>query len=460
MLIIPDNVKVGFQKRRDALTDVLGFVTYPDKKGWKQSIAWERWRNSEIEPLMMDNTPKRGYVINKSLKHHPFSSFGQVRTKVRVHCPDGFEIEISTENLIEILEVADISKKYINCDCVLGWFGNEIWLIPIETKIYKDYLKDKEDEAKKKAFEEANKANKVKKNNKTDAETLALRKENKKSLKVGDVFFVEPNYVGKQEYLYVGKYKMIDKSFIKGLTYKDVVKTSLVKDIPECDIFMNITRVKKMEILSGHINTSHMWAEALIFNSNKVLFETKREIFTKVEMEAFKDKVCKHYENLKFDNTLTVKRNNSYMATSFKKNIEGIYEKLMKKLSNNDEKTKARMVVLEKVNETNTSFNLGLIEIEGVKIGKNSSSGHGYLALELIVNVLDKETLNVIASYPLSVGEHEKRDFYKKVKNVVKPSLKMFDDSFNLVIKSAPENIRYLPLNLKEEAVNFKVEWL
>lgn len=142
-LMIPKKLKIGFQNRKDALTEKLGYVIYYDEKGvLRKKTSWENWRDEKIEPLEIENSPMGGYVINKGVTHFAYSSFGSDRFRVRVHSPLGFDFEIYPENLLAIMSVSDISKQYINNECVFAWDGQELVLLPVNTEQYKQAVEN------------------------------------------------------------------------------------------------------------------------------------------------------------------------------------------------------------------------------------------------------------------------------------------------------------------------------
>lgn len=145
-LMIPKKLKIGFQVRKDALMEKLGYVIYYDEKGvLRKKNSWENWRSEDVEPLEVDNQPMSGYVINKGVTHFAYSSFGSDRFRVRVHSPLGFDFEIYPENLLAIMSVSDISKQYINNKCVFAWDGQELILLPVNTEQYKQAVENTKD---------------------------------------------------------------------------------------------------------------------------------------------------------------------------------------------------------------------------------------------------------------------------------------------------------------------------
>ena len=68
-LYIPKKIKVGFQNRKDTFTGKLAYVIYFDDKGiLRKESSWESWRDSKIEPIEFDNTPRNGYLFNTGIR--------------------------------------------------------------------------------------------------------------------------------------------------------------------------------------------------------------------------------------------------------------------------------------------------------------------------------------------------------------------------------------------------------
>ena len=67
-LIIPQTIKIGFQKRSDTYTGLLGYVIYFDNKGkLRKEQSWTSWRDEKITPLDFPNTPTPGFVCNRQV---------------------------------------------------------------------------------------------------------------------------------------------------------------------------------------------------------------------------------------------------------------------------------------------------------------------------------------------------------------------------------------------------------
>lgn len=136
-LFIPERIKIGFQKRGNTLTGNLAYIIYYDEKGvLRKKTSWENWRDKSIEPMDMENIPRSGYIVNEGVTHFAYSSFGSDRFRVRIHSSEGYEFEIYPENMIAIMAVSDISKRYINQECVFAWDGQDLVLLPTNTSQY------------------------------------------------------------------------------------------------------------------------------------------------------------------------------------------------------------------------------------------------------------------------------------------------------------------------------------
>jgi hypothetical protein len=146
MLNIPSKLCVGYNSRTDTYSGKLGYVVY--YKGKKNSIlaketSFEGWRDKELGKDDFDNVPTEGFVINKRVGGgRSYSYYDHARElKIRVYDPRGFEIEITPENLLFILETYDCYKgKGIDGKFVYAWEGKDLILLPTESQDYQDTL--------------------------------------------------------------------------------------------------------------------------------------------------------------------------------------------------------------------------------------------------------------------------------------------------------------------------------
>jgi len=140
--VIPEEFTVGFQKRKDTYSEMLGFIVHKKTKSEDLSkrASWENWRDKTIEPIEHKNEPTTGFVINKDVGGVRRSYGWDARIeKVRVYDPRGFEIEITLPNLLYILSESVCNKgKGLEGEFVYGWSGRNLILIPAGSDLYKN----------------------------------------------------------------------------------------------------------------------------------------------------------------------------------------------------------------------------------------------------------------------------------------------------------------------------------
>lgn len=134
-------IKIGFQNRQDTYSGLLAYVTYikPDNTIAK-SVSWESWRSRNILPKELPNDPVSGFVLNK--KAGGLKTGWHVRqTKCRVWDPRGWEVEISIENLLYILQECTCDKgKGLIGEFVYSWDGKDMVLLPTHSQEYKESM--------------------------------------------------------------------------------------------------------------------------------------------------------------------------------------------------------------------------------------------------------------------------------------------------------------------------------
>lgn len=148
-LYIPTKIRVGFVKRPDTYTGKLAYVIYYDEKGKiRKEASFESWRDHEIEVMELDNKPRNGYIFHKGVQRDS-SHFGSGRTMHRIFDSREFEFEIDVGNVDAILENTTVSKREIDQECILAWYGKDLILLPTNCKEYKDSIKYTESQYKK-----------------------------------------------------------------------------------------------------------------------------------------------------------------------------------------------------------------------------------------------------------------------------------------------------------------------
>lgn len=139
---IPQKIKVGYNKREDTYTGKLAYVIYYDQLGvLRKETSWKNWRDSKLGEDDFGNTPTSGFVLNRHAGGY-CSGWDHRQSYCRVYDPRGFEIEITIDNLLWILDWSDCYKgKGLDGEFVYGWSGTDLVLIPVVTE---DYKKSKE----------------------------------------------------------------------------------------------------------------------------------------------------------------------------------------------------------------------------------------------------------------------------------------------------------------------------
>lgn len=146
-LNIPQTLKVGYQNRKDTFSGKLAYVTYINNKGEiAKQTSWEGWRDKKIEVGTYENKPLSGFVLNKSTGIDRYSWNRRV-TWCRVYDPRGFEVEISVDNLLYILQESSCTNKELSGEYVYSWDGKDLVLLPtcsVDYKLSTDLINKKE----------------------------------------------------------------------------------------------------------------------------------------------------------------------------------------------------------------------------------------------------------------------------------------------------------------------------
>lgn len=135
---IPKTIKVGYQNRKDTYSGKLAYVIYYDEKNnLRKENSWESWRDTNISPDEFNNELLEGFVLNK--KTGDYSDWFHRQAYIRVFDPRGFEIEITLNNLLYILENCNSVKgKGLEGRFCYGWIGTELFLLPEKSPFYKE----------------------------------------------------------------------------------------------------------------------------------------------------------------------------------------------------------------------------------------------------------------------------------------------------------------------------------
>lgn len=144
---IPEQHYVGFNKREDDEIP-LGFMTPDgtDAAAIKRKKTVDDWaarsyygsKDVKLPAQEFVNKPLSGFKFGSSVRHG--GGWGQGNVKWRIEDPRGFELEISSPNLQQIMEISTIEKGEILEKCVWGRLGSENILIPVSSDVYQTAL--------------------------------------------------------------------------------------------------------------------------------------------------------------------------------------------------------------------------------------------------------------------------------------------------------------------------------
>ena len=139
ILKLSDTFRVGFQERNDTYSGKLAYVISLEGRENMPS-SWEGWRDKNIPYQDFKNEPVNGFVLNRDVGGtHRSYDWNARREKVRVYDPRGFEIEISLENLLLILqECTSVKGKGLEGELLYAWSGNQIVLLPVGCEEHKN----------------------------------------------------------------------------------------------------------------------------------------------------------------------------------------------------------------------------------------------------------------------------------------------------------------------------------
>ena len=127
-------------KQWDSHKTKLGFATYYEENAAfrKRQATIDRWAGANSKADLVENKPRTGYVLSKSVTHG--GGWNDTSVNWRVTDPLGFELEISSGNLNRILQYCTIEQGTILGECVWGWDkenGSKVVLLPVDCDLYK-----------------------------------------------------------------------------------------------------------------------------------------------------------------------------------------------------------------------------------------------------------------------------------------------------------------------------------
>jgi hypothetical protein len=157
---IPEKHYVGMVKRpNDHLP--LGFMTPwgEDKAARQRMDTVDRWaRGTEkLEPMVIDNLPLSGFRLTKSIRTTNYGGHDHWR----VEDPRGFELEITSGNLAQLLSVGTLDRGDILDECVWARYGKDNVLLSTATAEYREAVENTRVAGVKSSWREARLGNRV-----------------------------------------------------------------------------------------------------------------------------------------------------------------------------------------------------------------------------------------------------------------------------------------------------------
>ena len=151
----PEKHYVGFQARPTHDELPLGFMTPfgTDKAFDKRKSTVDSWASSggyygqnvaqnKLPAQTYDNKPLIGFKMGRSVRHG--YGWGQGNVKWRIEDPRGFELEITSPNFAQIISFCTIQEGEILEECIWARMGNENVLVPVNSDVYENAIKNTE----------------------------------------------------------------------------------------------------------------------------------------------------------------------------------------------------------------------------------------------------------------------------------------------------------------------------
>lgn len=134
-----DKLYVGLGRPIEG-SPALGFAVSDHEPKRKETV--DRWRDKAVEPMIVDNVPTPGlWFTSRATRYMTDKEY------MRVSDPRGFTLEISVENLLELLESVSTERGVITDPTIWTWGKNG--KVYLTTPDNKSYIEAKEDFEKK-----------------------------------------------------------------------------------------------------------------------------------------------------------------------------------------------------------------------------------------------------------------------------------------------------------------------
>lgn len=102
---------------------------------WLNGYSWQE--KTHTETRIIPNTPKTGFrVVDVATRYMTSNKFA------RIFDPDGFELEISIDNLVDLMLYTVVDHGEIMGELVWGRDGGHNRLIPVDSDLYRNALRE------------------------------------------------------------------------------------------------------------------------------------------------------------------------------------------------------------------------------------------------------------------------------------------------------------------------------
>lgn len=138
-LNIPAKIIAGYRQTDQKGLIYLSYINDSGKIAKEKS--WNDWRSKIVEPKEFDNTPIEGIKIVGHGGGKP--RFSQRQAYCQILDPRGFEVQISFDNLLWLLNFGgyvfdkETNTGYFDIKCVYAWNGPTLILCPVDSDDYK-----------------------------------------------------------------------------------------------------------------------------------------------------------------------------------------------------------------------------------------------------------------------------------------------------------------------------------
>ncbi len=140
MKFIPEELFVGFKPQHKSDSIYLAYISSYIKGKASKKDSIDNWRDKHIPTKILKNELQEGFIIKEKA-----GDSGERKAWVRVLDPRGFEIEISIDNLLHILECEGCEKeKKIKGKCVYAFDETKLLLLPESSPVYVELKKHSE----------------------------------------------------------------------------------------------------------------------------------------------------------------------------------------------------------------------------------------------------------------------------------------------------------------------------